>query len=158
MVIRIRNRQRSKSLNLRKVRKDLAVAGTVIGLAGVELSISFIGSARMKSLNARYRGIPKDTDVLSFPMDTGPIHSASARPVPSAPCRLPVLLGDIVISVPRAARQAKAYGVAFHEEIRRLLVHGLLHLAGYDHEAGKYQKARMERKEKELLNALAEMD
>ena len=134
------------------------MAGAVIGLAGAELSILFVGSAKMKSLNSGYRGIPRETDVLSFPMNVKPTQGATARPVPLAPCPLPILLGDIVISVPRAARQAKAFGVTFHEEVRRLLVHGLLHLTGYDHEAGRYQKARMEKKEKELLNALAEMD
>jgi len=152
MVIRIRNQQRSKSLNLRKVRKDLAGAGALLGLADVELSIVFTGSMRMRSLNANYRGIPKETDVLSFPMET----PSSRFPVSVHPSLL--MLGDIVISVPRASRQAREYGVTFHEELRRLLIHGLLHLAGYDHEKGRYQKVRMEKKEKELLNALKEMD
>jgi rRNA maturation RNase YbeY len=112
----------------------------------------------MKSLNAEYRGIPRETDVLSFPLDVEPTQRAAARPLPFAPCPLPVLLGDIVISVPRASRQAREYGVAFPAELRRLLIHGLLHLAGFDHEKGRYQKARMEKKEKELLYALKEMD
>jgi probable rRNA maturation factor len=123
-----------------------------------ELSVSFIGSVRMKSLNARYRGIPKETDVLSFPMDIGPVPGAAVCPSPLAPGPLPLILGDIVISVPRTVRQAKEYGVAFDEELRKLLIHGLLHLAGYDHEKGRYQKIRMEKKEKELLNALTKMD
>ena len=66
----------------------------------------------------------------------------------------PGLLGDIVICIPRAVAQAKDYRVGFHEELRRLLVHGLLHLLGYDHEKSGYHKKRMERKERELLNAL----
>lgn len=133
------------------------MAGAVIGLADTELSILFVGSAKMKSLNSQYRGIPRETDVLSFAMNEGQSFPPGASRF--TPHSSPSLtLGDIVISVPRAARQAKAIGVSFHEEVRRLLVHGLLHLTGYDHEAGRYQKARMEKKEKELLNALAEMD
>ena len=121
-------------------------------LADAELSIAFTGSMRMKSLNARYRGVPKDTDVLSFPMDAPSVRlSASGHPSP-------LMLGDIVISVPRAVQQAHASGIALHEGLRRLLIHGLLHLAGYDHEKGQHRKALMKRKEQELLNALQEMD
>jgi len=152
MVIRIRNLQRSKRLNLRKVRKDLARAAAVLCLEDSELSIVFTGSMRMKSLNAHYRGIPKDTDVLSFPMDAPPERfPASGRPSP-------LMLGDIVISVPRAAQQAHACGISLHEELRRLLIHGLLHLTGYDHEKGQHRKALMKRKEQELRNAIQEMD
>ena len=157
MVIRIRNQQRSKSLNLRRIRKDLARAASLLCLADTELSILFVGSARMKSLNAEYRGIPRETDVLSFAMNEG--QSFPPRASRLTPHSSPSLtLGDIVISVPRASRQAREYEVAFPEELRRLLIHGLLHLAGFDHEKGRYQKARMEKREKELLYALKEMD
>ena len=152
MVIRIRNQQRSKSLNLRKVRNDLAAAAARLGLGDAEVSLLFTGSAKMKSLNSKYRGIPKETDVLSFPMD------AAAGPMAARMRGLPVMLGDIVISVPRAAAQATQDGVALHEELRRLLIHGLLHLAGYDHELGRVQKVRMEKKERELLNAVTTVD
>ncbi len=152
MVIRIRNLQRSKKLNLRKLRKDLAKAAAMLCLDDAELSVVFIGSMRMKSLNAHYRGIPKDTDVLSFPMD------APSERFPSPGHLVPRMLGDIVISVPRAAEQAHACGISFCEELRRLLIHGLLHLAGYDHEKGRHRKALMKRKEQELRHALQEMD
>lgn len=169
MVIRIRNQQRSKSLNLRRIRKDLARAASLLCLPDAELSILFVGSARMKSLNSEYRGIPRETDVLSFAMNEGQLfparasrytlHPPQADQPGLAPHSSPSLtLGDIVISVPRASRQAREYGVTFPAELRRLLIHGLLHLAGYDHEKGRYQKARMEKKEKELLYALKEMD
>jgi probable rRNA maturation factor len=96
----------------------------------------------MRALNAHYRGLGRPTDVLSFPMSDGD----SAAPTG--------LLGDIVICVPRALTQSGEYGVPFYDELRRLLVHGLLHLLGYDHERGAYQKRKMEKKERELLNAL----
>ena len=96
----------------------------------------------MKILNARYRRVPKDTDVLSFPlMDNLPHHG-------------PSMLGDIVVSVPKALQQSKEFHVPFYDEILRLLVHGLLHLIGFDHEINAYQKRKMEKKEKELLDAL----
>jgi len=122
--------------------KDLAKALLLLHLQTSELSVLFVNSRRMRLLNARYRGIPKDTDVLSFPLrDEGMRHG-------------PVLLGDIVISVPKALKQSMEFKVPFYEELLRLLVHGLLHLTGYDHETGTYQKKRMEKKEMELLNAL----
>jgi probable rRNA maturation factor len=95
----------------------------------------------MRELNSRFRGVDKTTDVLSFPM--GDTSFGDAGP-----------LGDIVISVPRAEMQAREYGVTFRDELLRLLVHGLLHLVGYDHEINPYQKRKMEKKERELLDAL----
>lgn len=96
----------------------------------------------MKLLNTQYRGIFKDTDVLSFPlMDNGQLHR-------------PVLLGDIVVSVPKALKQAKDFEVTFYDELIRLLIHGLLHLIGYDHEINAYQKKKMEKKESEILSAI----
>ncbi len=112
----------------------------------------FVNSERMKRLNARYRGVDKATDVLSFPLLDGQLPAISKKP-DSAP--LP--LGDIVICVPTALLQAKESGIPFHEETRRLLVHGLLHLAGYDHELNSYQKRKMVRKEREILDALKTM-
>jgi probable rRNA maturation factor len=96
----------------------------------------------MRELNSRYRGIEKATDVLSFPL------SDNVSPKDSGP------LGDIVICVPRTQSQSREYGVRFYSELLRLLIHGLLHLLGYDHEIGAYQKRKMEKKERELLNAL----
>jgi probable rRNA maturation factor len=68
-----------------------------------------------------------------------------------------LVLGDIVISIPRTVEQAAEYGFAFREELLRLLIHGLLHLAGYDHEKDR-QRLKMEKKERELLHALQGMD
>jgi probable rRNA maturation factor len=137
---------------LRKVRKDLAAAAQGLGLEASEVSILFTGSAKITSLNREYRGIPKETDVLSFPM------GAPARGVTGCARPLPVMLGDIVISIPKAIAQSREYGVTFQDELRRLLIHGLLHLAGYDHERNRYQKRRMQKKEKELLSAVQAMD
>jgi probable rRNA maturation factor len=95
----------------------------------------------MSYLNARYRGIAKPTDVLSFPMIEADSDS-------------PAILGDIVVCVPKVLSQAKEYGVAFYDELLRLLLHGLLHLLGYDHETGTYQRRKMEKRERELMHAV----
>jgi probable rRNA maturation factor len=145
MGIYIKNNQRSTRLNLQRIIRDLNRALRLLGFQATELSVLFIGSKRMKSLNSRYRGINKVTDVLSFPMtDKGPVPAGG-------------LLGDIVICVPRSISQADDFGVSFYDELLRLMLHGLLHLVGYDHEKNSYQKRRMERKEEELLNAIKTM-
>jgi probable rRNA maturation factor len=157
MAIRIKNLQRSKSLDLRRVSRDLAKALALLGLEGAELSVLFVGSAKMKSLNSAYRGIPRETDVLSFAMNEGKAFPTGASGL-TPPSSRSLVLGDIVISVPRTVEQAAEYGVAFGEELIRLLIHGLLHLAGYDHEKGRQQRLKMEKKERELLHALQGMD
>ncbi len=150
MEIYIRNLQRSTRLDPRKIKRDLARALRSLGLSQTEISIVFVNGARMRSLNARYRGIDRPTDVLSFPMTT----DAGLKKDILAVHGVPVPLGDIVICVPKAVIQAKEYGTSVRQEIRRLLVHGLLHLLGYDHELGSYQRVKMKKKERELLDAI----
>ena len=95
----------------------------------------------MRRLNHDYRRKDRTTDVLSFPM-------REARG-PLTP-----LLGDVVISLDAAAKQAKAGGWSLEEEVIRLLTHGVLHLLGYDHERGAAEAARMRRKERAVIKAL----
>jgi probable rRNA maturation factor len=106
------------------------------------LSLSLIGDLAMRSLNRKYRGRDLPTDVLSFPLDDGAV---------GAPGRL---LGDVVISVDTARRQAAAYDAPIQREIYRLLIHGLLHLKGHDHEA-PMQRRVMQREERRLAEAIA---
>ena len=125
--------------------KDLSKALLHLRLQSSELSVLFVNSRRMKLINDLYRGIRRDTDVLSFPLMDEQLHHG------------PPVLGDIVISVPRALEQAKEFKVSFYDELLRLLVHGLLHLKGYDHEINDYQKKKMEKKERDLFNAIKTM-
>jgi rRNA maturation RNase YbeY len=115
-----------------------------IGLPESELSVLFIGDRAMRTLNLRYRGRDETTDVLSFSMREGRF-----------PFIRPEMLGDIVISLPVAVRQARREGHTIVNEIDRLLVHGLAHLLGYDHERSPREARRMRRKEHELLKRLA---
>ena len=98
-----------------------------------DLSILFCGDARMRALNYRFRGKDRPTDVLSFPAGQGE------------------LLGDIVVSVPYAARQARRRGEQTRREIDRLLLHGYLHLLGYDHETDGGEMDALEVKLKRRL-------
>ena len=112
-------------------------------LPDAEVSVLLLGDRAMRSLNRRYRGKDRTTDVLSFPLREGSFPRVQRH-----------LLGDIVISLPTAARQAKAAGGTLLDEIDRLLVHGFLHLLGYDHERGRREARRMEMRENRLREAL----
>ncbi|GJL50752.1 MAG: hypothetical protein NPIRA01_19790 [Nitrospirales bacterium] len=95
----------------------------------------------MQTLNRQYRHQDRPTDVLAFPLWEGPGPRTS-------------LLGDVVISVPMAERQAATYGHSIDKEMIHLLTHGILHLIGYDHERGQREAQRMRRKEQTILEAL----
>jgi probable rRNA maturation factor len=99
----------------------------------------------MKTLNRQYRGVESTTDVLSFPqIETQNLRLKTQN----------FILGDIVINLHKARRQADEYNLGFYEELKRLLIHGLLHLIQYDHETNYHQKKKMKAKEKQLLEAL----
>jgi len=103
------------------------VSGTRSAAKGErEVSVLFCGDRRMRSLNRRYRRIDRSTDVLAFPADAGDT------------------LGDIVVSIPYAARQARRRGEPVSREVDRLLVHGFLHLLGYDHETDEGETDALE--------------
>ncbi len=121
--------------NLRKL--SSLVLKTVKGPAfekKAELSVLLTGDAEMKALNKTYRKKDKTTDVLSFPLLEGEKISSGLGKSLS--------LGDVVISLPQAQRQAARQGKKFGEELALLLVHGILHLLGYDH-VTKAQEKRM---------------
>jgi len=115
----------------------------------------------MRLLNAGYRGVDRTTDVLSFPQyapDELKAHlkKRSQRPVTDhrASSVNPLPLGDIVINLHKAKQQAFENNLSFEEELRRLLIHGLLHLLGYDHEQGESAARRMHRKSRDLIAQL----
>lgn len=112
-----------------------------VGESQSELSVELVGDGRMRRLNRLYRRKDRTTDVLAFPMRES-----------DNPC--PMLLGDVVISVPTACRQAGEAGRPPGDEIAALLVHGVLHLCGYDHERSERDAARMHRRERAILKTL----
>ena len=115
-----------------------------VGEASAELGILFVGDQRMRSLNRQYRGKDRTTDVLAFAMREAP-HSSSS------------LLGDVVIAVPTAVRQAKEGQRSLDEELTVLLVHGILHLCGYDHERSEKEARRMQRRERMILRSIGSL-
>lgn len=105
----------------------------------VEVGMTFVDDVAIQSLNREYRGKDVPTDVLSFPQDDD-----DGFFVPEG---VPRILGDIVISLPRAAEQAGDYGHSMEREVVYLAVHGLLHLLGYDHEDSQDQSIMRQREE-----------
>ena len=93
----------------------------------------------MRRLNAQYRGIDRPTDVLAFAMREGPFADLN-----------PQVLGDVAISAETALRQARARRHSLAKELTRLLIHGTLHLLGYDHEVSPADARLMRAKEREL--------
>lgn len=101
----------------------------------------------MRILNHQYRGVDRTTDVLAFPQIETKIPNLELKPQN-------FILGDIVINLHKAKRQAIEYGITFNTEVKKLLIHGILHLIGYDHEKGGYPEKKMRRKERELFEKI----
>jgi probable rRNA maturation factor len=110
-----------------------------------EVSVVFMDDGGIRRLNREYRGVDEPTDVLSFPM-----HE---RDPGAADGEAQLLLGDVVISLERAYRQAKAFGHSLHREVAYLTVHGILHLLGYDHDSPGNEQT-MRAKEEDVLAKL----
>jgi probable rRNA maturation factor len=124
-------------------------------LRGEELSIALVSDREMRALNRRWRGKDTTTDVLSFPLVVGGgarFAREGRRPEAGALVAAREPLGDVVISLPTARRQAREGGWPLSVELRRLLAHGLLHCRGYDHETAKDAR-RMALAERRLLGA-----
>ncbi len=111
-----------------------------------ELSILLVDDAEIEQLNFNYRNKKKPTNVLSFPMGEDDMNS-----------ELP-LLGDIVVSVETASREAAGEGITLEERLSQLLIHGLLHLIGYDHEKSEFEEDRMYKKSLKLLRLIEKND
>ncbi|ADC50784.1 putative metalloprotease [Alkalihalophilus pseudofirmus OF4] len=113
----------------------------------VELSITFVDEKRIQEINAEYRGKDIPTDVISFALNDEVEDEADM-----IMAGMPNALGDIIISVAHISRQAEEYGHSFERELGFLVVHGFLHLLGYDHMTEQDEKAMFSRQE-EILSA-----
>lgn len=118
----------------------------VYGLEAAEVSVTFTDNASIRALNAKYRGKDMATDVLSFALREGEEPEIVDGPPVEA-------LGDIILSVERAAEQAEAYGHSLEREIAFLTTHGMLHLLGYDH-IEEADRAEMRKEEEYVLQLL----
>ncbi len=115
----------------------------------IEVSVTFTDNEGIRELNRKFRSIDRPTDVLSFPLFdyTG---ESEEPPVDE----LVGMLGDIVISLEQAKKQAEEFGHSFEREAAFLTVHSMLHLLGYDHEAGGDEEADMRRRQREILDRM----
>ena len=114
---------------------------------GTGVSILLTDDEAVRTLNRQFLGIDEPTDVLSFPDDGG-----EDDPFPETSGEAPYL-GDIAISLPTATRQAQEFGHSLDAEVAHLLVHGLLHLRGYDHVDAPEDEAKMRAREEHYLGA-----
>ena len=146
MVVRVSARRRDTLREARRLRRSLR--GMMKQLAAgrdLELSVSLVSDGEIAALNSEHMGLDEPTDVQSFPlMDRDELCQAGG------PGTGPEPIGDIVISLDAAGRQASERGLTAYDESELLASHGLLHLFGYDH-LGPAESAEMARKERELL-------
>src|SRR5262249_18590859 len=164
----ILNKQKKVRLATRPLREFLRRTQRELNIANSEITIAFVSDAEISQWNEKYRGKSGPTDVLSFPATSGVTHTSFAktdaatsgarrnpartrnsfRPNGGAakPKRDPEILGDIAIAPETAQRYAKKNGRSLAAEIRVLMLHGALHLMGYDHESDTGQMNRIEQK------------
>ncbi len=135
-----------------RLRADAERMMAATNLPQCELSLSLVSDRAIRALNRTYRGIDSATDVLSFSQIE---EAGDASLNPPAVTNLPGLpLGDVVISIDTAIRQARDLRITPELRIRRLLIHGFLHLIGYDHERSSSEARRMFARERALANKI----
>ena len=145
--IEVLNRQRLHSIDRKAAAKLSRAVLDQIERQDATLTISFIRDPEMRRLNRDFRQIDKPTDVLSFAYHEAPEEFETEFDEETRSH-----LGDVVISVETAERYASELGLTFDQEIEHLIIHGTLHLAGYDHETDNGEMNRLERKlRKQLL-------
>ena len=144
--ILIDNQQKTK-IQTRRISQKTELILNALGCNAHEISIVILDDRQMTQLNETYRGISKPTNVLAFPMQEGQFSDIT-----------PGLLGDVVISLETAEREAITAMISLEERISQLLIHGILHLLGFDHEMGDREADAMEKKSLELLRLVEKND
>lgn len=159
MEIHIQNRQNSVKIklnNLKKTLQNLTETRYFQGLlkkrlpfydySKLELSIVLVSEKSIRQMNKRFRGIDKVTDVLSFPMfDFNTSHNFLNTN----------MLGDVVVCPSKSISQAQEYNVDYEDELLRLIIHGILHLLGFDHETDSKEAQRMLRVQKRACDLMS---
>ena len=145
MPVTMSNRQRRVAVKTPFVKRQTRRMMVYLGCHDRELSVVFVHDEGMRSLNRAYRSKDRSTNVLAF---------SQCQTYPGEPQTQ--MLGDIVVSLPTAAREAQELSQSLEARVVFLLAHGLLHLLGYDHEGSESQRLCMERREQEILSYLRE--
>jgi probable rRNA maturation factor len=150
-VIHYRNGVRKSGVDGRALVATAKKVLVALGEGESSLSLTLVGDRAIRALNAGHRGKDRPTDVLSFPMHSAEALGWNVAGAGGVPERL---LGDVVISVDTARRQARDYDATLQDELYRLLIHGVLHVLGHDHEEPA-QRHEMERQERRVADAIA---
>jgi probable rRNA maturation factor len=143
MEILFRNAQRKYKINRPKLISYIESIMTELNQADCEISIMLVNDAKIKKLNCDYRDRNVATDVLAFPQDEDAVNDNGGP-----------LLGDVVVSVETSRRQAKEHCLSGDEEIILLIIHGTLHLLGYDHERSAKDKRKMQNLTQKIFSKL----
>lgn len=145
MEVLIENRQNRHRLQKQKIHTTARRILNALGYPDAQLSILIVDDTRIADLNRTYLNHSGPTNVIAFPMQEGPFSDIS-----------PDLLGDVVISADTAYREAVEAGMEMAERFNQLLIHGILHLTGYDHIHSEEAAAIMEQKSNELIERIRE--
>ncbi|HXI91362.1 MAG TPA: rRNA maturation RNase YbeY [Blastocatellia bacterium] len=141
MAIEVVNRQRLARIDARRVASLVDATLGAIGRAEANLTVAFVRDRVIRDLNRKFRGNDRVTDVLSFPAEDERGHASEVSIFGSG---VSAFLGDIVVSTDTALKQADNAGHSFEREVDELVIHGVLHLCGYDHETDRGQMNRLE--------------
>jgi probable rRNA maturation factor len=147
MSVLITNNQSRFNVSQDSLRKTAETILNALGCENVELSILIVDDRKMAEYHRDYLNREGPTNVIAFPMQEGEFAHVS-----------PHLMGDVVISLDTASREAGEMGIDMAERFDELLIHGILHLAGYDHEKSEAEERRMEKKSEALASLLREME
>jgi probable rRNA maturation factor len=140
MPLYIRNESPRFKIDSRMLKRQFNIVLQHLSIEDKELSVLLVNDHKIKNLNQSFRDKDTPTDVLSFPQFDEEEEGFDS-----------ILLGDVVVSLETAERQAEEHGLTFEEEVVLLIVHGLLHLLGYDHEVSAKEEKRMQKKTLELF-------
>ena len=143
MTILVKNHQQKVRVNIASIKRTAKHILSTLGYHDVEVSLLLVDNEEIAVLNQKYLQRSYPTDVLAFPMREGEFGQIN-----------PEVLGDVVISVEMAEQVAEERKGPVEDEIKRLLIHGILHLLGYDHEMGGAKARQMRTREKELFEEL----
>jgi len=143
MEVQIDNRQSSYEISLEKMKQAVRVILGALDCPDGEISILIVDDPQIKKLNRKYLNRNSPTNVIAFPMREGEFTHLS-----------PQLLGDVVISTDTAAKEAQNSAMSMEQRLTELLVHGILHLFGYDHETSAQDARKMAEKSRQLLHLI----
>ena len=147
MEIQIDNQQKKHRIRIRTIRKKARAVLNALDCPDGELSIVIVDDRRIAELNQAYLQHSGPTNVISFPMQEGDFGDIN-----------PQLIGDIVISADTCAREAQEAGISAEDRFDQLLIHGILHLFGYEHVHSEAEARVMEAKSDQLLSLLEKLE